>query len=628
MRIRAYIILVSLVLFACGAPAINENPSILVKQFVMTEVDSLQTLLHHLVVDIDNHDYKSAQVHFVQARQAYKHIEPIVEFYFAGASKAINGPAIDKADEHDDKVNYATGFQVVEEFLFPNVDITGIVELKREAAILQSCSGRIQSLMKGTELTDQNIFQAVRLQVLRMMSLGITGFDSPVALASLPECAAALDGIDQLIAPYASDDTQSWSKMSQILDGARQYLSKHDDFDAFDRAAFIRRYLNPLSRSLFRFQGELNIHDNKWSEALDMRKADFFEPHVYQASFFSNHAYPRETELIALGKMLFFDPALSGNNKRACASCHQPELAFTDGKKRSVAFDFKGSIDRNAPTLINAAYQRSQFWDQRVMFVEDQVADVVSNSHEMHNTLQEATALLNESAEYREIFLAAYGKTGTRDKEKEKVTSDMIRSALAAYVQSLSSFESPFDKYMRDSTAMLSDQEINGFNLFMGKAKCATCHFMPLFNGSVPPMYAETESEVLGVPAHSDTVNAQVDTDPGKFNTYPRDLFRNAFKTPTVRNATLTAPYMHNGVYETLEEVLDFYNRGGGAGIGVNLSNQTLPTDKLNLSASEQQDIISFLHTLTDTTALTSRPARLPRLPLDKLDQRKIGGEY
>jgi cytochrome c peroxidase len=181
---------------------------------------------------------------------------------------------------------------------------------------------------------------------------------------------------------------------------------------------------------------------------------------------------------------------------------------------------------------------------------------------------------------------------------------------------------------MRGEEGMLTADELAGFNLFMGKGKCATCHFMPLFNGSVPPQYFETESEVLGVPAKADTINAVVDSDAGKFNTYNRALHKFAFKTPTLRNAALTAPYMHNGVFKTLEEVIDFYNRGGGAGIGAVVSNQTLPVDKLNLSRKEQQQIIAFIHTLTDTTGMTRISEALPVSDPVALSKRKASAGY
>ena len=153
---------------------------------------------------------------------------------------------------------------------------------------------------------------------------------------------------------------------------------------------------------------------------------------------------------------------------------------------------------------------------------------------------------------------------------------------------------------MQGDKTQLNADEKAGFNLFMGKAKCGSCHFAPLFNGTQPPLFLKSEAEVLGIPSHADTVRAQIDKDPGRFTLNPYLQYKYAFKTTTLRNVAKTAPYMHNGVYNTLEEVLDFYNRGGGAGIGMALDNQTLSPDPLNLTKKEISDIIAFLKTLDD----------------------------
>jgi cytochrome c peroxidase len=127
----------------------------------------------------------------------------------------------------------------------------------------------------------------------------------------------------------------------------------------------------------------------------------------------------------------------------------------------------------------------------------------------------------------------------------------------------------------------------------MGKAKCGTCHFMPLFNGTFPPAFQKMETEVIGVP---ETISSEkIDPDMGRYNIIKVESFRHAFKIPTVRNAARTAPYMHNGVFTTLNQVLDFYNKGGGAGSGIKIDNQTLPFDKLGLTEKERNDIISFI---------------------------------
>lgn len=152
---------------------------------------------------------------------------------------------------------------------------------------------------------------------------------------------------------------------------------------------------------------------------------------------------------------------------------------------------------------------------------------------------------------------------------------------------------------MRGDRTALGAKEKKGFNLFAGKAGCATCHFLPLFNGLVPPRFNETESEVLGVP-ESTQKPARIDPDEGKFLFTRAPLHRYAFKTPTLRNIARTAPYMHNGVFATLEEVIDFYDRGGGAGLQLAIPHQTLPPDKLGLSRKEKEALLAFLHALTD----------------------------
>jgi cytochrome c peroxidase len=170
------------------------------------------------------------------------------------------------------------------------------------------------------------------------------------------------------------------------------------------------------------------------------------------------------------------------------------------------------------------------------------------------------------------------------------------------YIRSLARWNSPFDRYARGETDALDPAARRGFNLFMGKAACATCHFPPAFNGVVPPRYIETESEVLGVPEKFPATPLVLDPDPGRGIVHLNPIFQNAFKTPTVRNVALTAPYMHNGSMETLEDVMDFYNAGGGAGLGLDVPNQTLPTDSLGLTRREMDDVIAFMKALTDTT--------------------------
>ena len=160
-------------------------------------------------------------------------------------------------------------------------------------------------------------------------------------------------------------------------------------------------------------------------------------------------------------------------------------------------------------------------------------------------------------------------------------------------------FNSKIDGYFKGKESLTLEEE-NGFNLFTGKAKCATCHFVSLYNGTIPPWFSVSESEVIGVPKAVNGETSVVDEDLGRYNTNQIEQFRFAFKTPTIRNIQKTAPYMHNGVYKTLDEVVKFYELGGGNGIGMNLEHQTLPFDNLKVSEKEKKDIIMFMKTLTD----------------------------
>ena len=563
---------------------------------------------------------------FCKSRDHYKKMESLLEFYFPALCKAFNGPVIDKTEEYDDKVILPTGFQVVEEMLFPFIDTASFDALETQLGILASSVVRLEKLIATAEFSDANIFEALRLEVLRIMSLGISGFDSPVALRSLEEAEAALAGMQEILSCYyhAGGDQGRRQALENNVDGAITYLRQHTDFDSFDRAAFITAHLDKVSATLYAYQQTLTIPNNKWTTALRMDLPTFLGPDAFTMEYFApGHDRSNTPDVIALGNALFFDPVLSGNNSRSCASCHHPDKAFTDGRARSVAFNFEGEVLRNAPTLINSGFQRSQFWDQRVQFLEDQITEVMKNPDEMHGHIEKAATKLAASEEYRALFASAFAVPS-----ESAVTDRNIQAALAWYVRSLTGLNARFDHYLQGDRSQLTEDEVRGFNLFMGKAKCGTCHFFPLFNGTVPPTYTETESEILGVPLTPDTIHASIDGDPGKFSAYPRELYKHAFKTPTVRNAALTAPYMHNGVYQSLEEVLDFYNRGGGAGIGAELPHQTLPPDPLLLTASEERQIIAFLHTLTDTTGLVSIPKRLPSFEDPLLVDRKVGGEY
>jgi cytochrome c peroxidase len=564
------------------------------------DLGSIVTQLTQLEKSLLQHT-APAQVkeYFCNSRLAYKKVEYLVEYYYPHLSKIINGPALPYADgENSMSVITPQGFQVLEEKIF-----TGGTTVEWKEAISLTRQLRLQfiRLQQQTDpygFMDAYIFEAIRFEMYRIIALGISGYDSPVALKSLPEAAAALQGLQQGLVLYgpALADENLYQQTISRLRAAEGYLLQHPDFAAFDRLHFIITYANPLSTAILQWQRALAL------ELPAERKILLpGAPHLFATSYFQPNGYSPNyesdptTEKKMLGEKLFYDPRLSGNLQRSCASCHQREKAFTDGLAKSPSLDGSSTVTRNTPTLLNVAFQSKLFYDSRANFLESQVFEVVHNKVEMDGSLDKAAHIFQRDTGYKRLFASAF-------QGDENISAESITNAIASYLRSLTSLQSRFDQYMNGDNTTLSAVEKKGFNIFMGKAKCGTCHFAPLFNGVAPPYFAEPESEVLGVPA-SNRVPALLDKDPGKYLLYKIPIFRYAFKTTTVRNTELTAPYMHNGVFNTLEQVIDFYDKGGGAGLGIAPAHQTLPREKLQLTPVEKKALVAFIRSLTDTVS-------------------------
>lgn len=559
---------------------------------------------------------------FIQARLHYKATEYLSEYSFPMVAKKLNGPALAKVEIEPDEITNLkpNGFQVVEELVFP-YNQASKTEALEEVSYLQKLVSDLQQNEEATTLKDRQVFEAMRLQVVRILSLGISGFDSPVAFQSLPEASASLKAMQNALAFYADDLGSDKGKTDQAFQKAQDFLHKPENtFNNFDRLGFIRDTLTPLSEALFSAQQALNLQP---ADLLTPLKQDFTQVFTEKAfnplGFAPNDAREIKPLQIMVGKLLFYDPILATDGSRSCATCHQNALAFTDGLPRANSIDGKPSALRNTPTLLNAALQRTTAYDFLTTHLEDRVEKVINSAPEMHSSPLEVAQKVRSIPEYAQMFEKAFGKS-----TDDKVLARQILVAISQYMRTLVGMNSPFDRYIRgENGATLDDSAKRGFNLFMGRAKCGTCHFAPLFNGTVPPSYAEAESEVLGVPEKPLTSGATISTDVGKFDLFKIDLHQHAFKTSTVRNAAKTAPYMHNGVYKTLDEVIDFYNRGGGAGIGIRLPNQTLPTNKLNLTDTEIQDLKAFIESLTDLSPVTAVPTHFPTIPAGSKAVRK-----
>jgi cytochrome c peroxidase len=590
---KIYCLFFLLVFVACEKKSKHQEINEMFQSDITLLVEKVAKLKYSVQADSTE---AQIQRQFLEAHESYKKVEMISEYYSPAVSKSINGPAIPEFEENDKVTVPPEGFQVIEELVFPKYNTENKKELLQELGVLSANLIRLEKVSKSNELTDAHVFDAMRLEVYRIITLGITGFDSPVVLNSLPEASVALETIEKYYRIYLENKSVSNAKqVLNILEKGKKYLKANTNFDAFDRADFIKEILNPLSKGLFKTQNELGIPLMKEQRGLKVTAQTLFDKDAFDPEAFSGFPDYRTTpEKIALGKKLFNDPVLSGNNTRSCASCHHAEKAFTDGLQRAVALDGKSMIQRNTPTLTNIAFQRVFFADSRVSYLEDQAIAVIKNENEMHGSLEESALTIKKNPVYVTEFKKAFPKGEINEFE--------IKNALASYIRSLSSYDSKFDAYMQNKTMLTADEKA-GFNLFAGKAKCATCHFIPLTNGTVPPNFDRSESEILGTPNKA----KKLDGDLGKFVITQATIQKNSFKTPTIRNITLTAPYMHNGVYKTLEEVIDFYDQGGGLGLGFDVPNQTLPEDKLNLSDKEKKQLIAFMKTLTDDRYLENR---------------------
>jgi cytochrome c peroxidase len=591
----------------------STSASTLIRRTYLRQRDSLEAAGSELARFTATSDPREVQRTFRRARAAYKRIEYLVGYQVPDAVIALDGAPLPRVNDHlVDGVLPPTGLQVIEAALFPAPKPDFMAVLRTQAARMRPALDRLRSERQDTAGIDPRIFDAMRQEIARVTTLGLAGFDATLSGDAVVEAAEALRGLRDGSAAYeppSGDPGQAaWLALDRALAAAITVLEANPDFDRFDRLGFIVEYANPVSTALSDLQRALGIPRparlRSWSvQASSIYQTGAIDPYHYAPS----DAPALRPDLIGLGAALFNDPALSVRRTRSCATCHQPARAFTDGRARA-AVDPGSGVVRNTPTLLNASLQPFQFADQRARSLEDQIALVLENPREMGLPLAAAAPRLRRDSGAVARFAGVFGSAPTD--ARDAVTDRRVQLALGAYVRSLVALRSRFDRAAQGDTGALTPAERRGFNLFMGKAACATCHFPPLFSGTLPPGNLEAEPEVIGLPAHARRSGAVVDPDPGVYGYDHAALHCHAFKTPGLRNVALTAPYMHNGVYRTLAEVVDFYDRGGGGGIGIALPNLTLPAEPLHLSRREKRDLVAFLGSLTDTgLSLSSRGA-------------------
>ena len=287
-----------------------------------------------------------------------------------------------------------------------------------------------------------------------------------------------------------------------------------------------------------------------------------------------------DPQKVSLGKTLFFDPRLSGSNWISCATCHNPAMGWSDGLKTGIGEGQK-ALGRGTPTILNAAYNFVQMWDGRFRSLEDQALGPIGSPNEMNQDVESLVAELKGIPGYVSLFQQAFPANG--------ITKDTIAQAIASFERTIVSTEAPFDRWVKGDQTAISAAAKRGFDLFEGKGHCSTCH----------TGYRFTDDGFHNI--------GLKDNDPGRFKVVQIPITKGAFKTPSLRDVEKTAPYMHNGAYKTLEEVVKHYVRGGD-----DKSNLSPNFKRADLTKSEIADVVEFLKTLTGK----QHKIKIPRMPV------------
>ena len=335
-------------------------------------------------------------------------------------------------------------------------------------------------------------------------------------------------------------------------------------------------------------------------------------------SYFIPKDNPLTAAKVELGRQLFFDKRLSADSSVSCATCHNPKFAFSDGQKTAVGIGGRRGA-RNTPTVLNAMFNSSMFWDGRADSLEAQAKQPLINTDEMGNSSPEQVIeRLARVAEYREQFPKVFGGP---------VTTDSLAKAIAAFERTLISGNSPLDRFLEGDRNALSESAQRGFNLFRTKARCTVCHnlnqaFPFLTDGNyrntgvaanfsgfsalaqraaITPL--DGSGTAMETVTHGGDGRATLDQRDGKaelgrFLVTGNALDIGAFRTPSLRNVELTAPYFHDGSAATLADVVRFYVRGGNEN-----ARRDWELQPISLTESEQQDLIEFLKALTSDDA-------------------------
>ncbi|MCC6815946.1 MAG: cytochrome C peroxidase [Saprospiraceae bacterium] len=606
---------------------------------VLSNFQKLGIALDSLELKISNFNSSSSAFSILDLRNEihkvrviFKKSDPWLRYFEPILFKMINGPLLVEWEvEAFEKFELpykreGAGLLLMEEYLneedYSKDSLLILCKQARNALVFYEKDSILRELRNP-----ENVLLVNRLFLLNLASIYTTGFECPDTSRIIPELKVMLTEYFKVLSSFNDEFRIFDNTYFKIFKDCLIFLDETNgvwlNFNHFD---FIRSYVDPLfvlNQKQIQLRKVESIAYNEYSlsnSALSIFDKRLFFAQDFKGVFRSVKDSGTQMKIIELGEQLFYDPLLSGNNKRSCASCHIPGQYFTDTTlQTSRQFNYYEYLERNTPTLINSSHSQLIRMDGRHFSFFNQTKDVLKNSIELNTDEKTVERKVLSCQEYKSAF-----KKYLPLSSELKFSLIHISSAIGCYLDQFEYNLSDFDSMMLNYKE--SDELIQkGFNLFMGKAQCGTCHFVPGFGGLKPP-FLTNEFEVLGVP--EDTSYQNLSNDLGRFEHFKSSETHRAFKTPTLRNIFLTKPYMHNGVFGTLDQVLDFYNQGGGKGRKLDISNQTLSEEKLNLTSEEIYLIKTFMNSLTEKINLNYSKPNLPKSNFKKLNSRISGGEY
>ncbi len=561
--------------------------------YFSTTQPHFEQLRIHLQELVDSRQREVSIKHFDQLRQHFKALEwTLLPLRQELVPEEINNSKYWVWQDPMFEKNFAEAgaLQILEKLLeSPILDRTKI------SLIAQSIYTFIdawENALKSWEPNHAELICAVAVDLQQQYLLTLTGQDRLATDKSLQEFLAALNSYEEVLNTIASKPIKAFIRSGYLLKIASRLQGR--SFDELDRVNLYKNHILPAVEKLLLITQSRPNQSPAWASHLNLAQPNIFRKGGMHAASFSELDYAGNLEQLSqLGQLLFFDPLLSGNNKRSCASCHKPSRAFSDGRQTSMGYDISKRVLRNSPSLLNTTYNLSFSHDMAKADLSEQIISVIYDHQEFRSSTPDILQKLNSSSDYQALFATSFP-------DQASIDSTQVFMALIAYMEQLQDFDSPFDHYMQGHSKRIDQAIINGYNLFMGKAKCGSCHFPPLYGGLKPMAYQTQEYHSHGVGAHL-LFPDKADPDPGLHQGETRKTngdYKYIYKTPSLRNIAVTGPYMHNGIFPELAQALDYIFEGRQT----TSIDASLPAGTFHhLSEREKDEIQQFLVSLTTT---------------------------